>query len=90
MIKQKAVEEKEEVAANEYISDDFVSMDQYVMKTPGCLPASYGRECPSDRYHGGTIFNGAASDIIRVEIKCYWVIWKPLFPRLDLSSEFGN
>ena len=42
-------------------------MDQYVVNTPGRLPTRYGREGINNRYHGGTIFNDAATGGIWVE-----------------------
>ena len=37
------------------------------MKTPGRLPTGYGREPDNRRFHGGTIYNDAASSAIWVE-----------------------
>ena len=66
--KTSAVKEKEEIlAAEKYKPGDFVSMDQFVSRTPGRLPTGYGREAVHNRCHGGTIFNDAASGIIFVE-----------------------
>ena len=68
MKRQSAVEEKEGIlAAEKYLPGDFVSIDQYIVRTPGRLPTGYGREGPDSRYHGGTIFHDAATDIIHVE-----------------------
>ncbi len=68
VIQQKAIEEKEGIlAANKYCAGDFVSMDQFVCRTSGRLPTGYGREGPTNRYHGGIIFNDAATGIIWVE-----------------------
>jgi hypothetical protein len=33
-----------------------VSLDQYVCRTPGRLASTFGKEKPSEQYHGGTIF----------------------------------
>ena len=49
---------------------DFVSMDQFVVKTPGRLPTGYGREGVTNRYTGGTIFNDDGSGAIWVENQC--------------------
>jgi len=43
---------------------DCVSMDQYICKTPGRLAHTYGKEKPTERYHGGTIFVDHASGFI--------------------------
>ena len=49
-MRQQAIAEKEGIlAANEYMPGDCVSMDQFVVKTPGCLPTGYGRKGPSNR-----------------------------------------
>ena len=42
-------------------------MDPFVVKTPGRQLDGYGREGENNRYHGGTIFNDAASGVIWVE-----------------------
>ena len=64
----KPVKEKEGIlAANACQPGDMVSTDQFVCKTPGRLPTGYGREGAANRYHGGTIFNDAASGVIWVE-----------------------
>ncbi len=46
---------------------DFVLTDQFVCKTPGCLPTGFGREGPNGSYQGGTIYNDAALGLIWVE-----------------------
>ena len=46
---------------------DMVSIDQFIVKTPGHLPTGFGREPSQNRYHGGTIFNDTYSGIIWVE-----------------------
>ena len=50
-----------------YETGDFVSMDQYVVKTLGRLPSGYGRELNVNMFHGGTIFHYAALKLIHVE-----------------------
>ncbi len=68
VIKQKAIKEKEGIlAADQYMPGDFVSMDQFVVKTSGWLPTGFGREGPPNMYHGGTILNDAETGIIWVE-----------------------
>ena len=37
------------------------------MKTPGRLEKGYGREALHNYYHGGTIFQDAASNLVRVQ-----------------------
>ena len=68
VVKQEAIKEKEAILAWEkYQAGDFVSTDQFVVKTPGQQLEGYGREGINNRYHGGTIFNNAATGIIWVE-----------------------
>ena len=68
VIKTQAIKEREQVlAADQYDPGDFVSMDQFVVRTPGRLPSGYGREAQENQYHGGTIFNDAATGIIWAE-----------------------
>lgn len=64
----KALPEREgALSRDRYEVGDFVSADQFVCNTPGRLLTGYGREGSDNRYHGGTIFNDAASGIIWVE-----------------------
>ena len=44
-----------------------MSTDQFVFSTPGQLPSGYGCKNSNSRFHGGTIYNDAASGLIRVE-----------------------
>ena len=55
------------ISKEQYQTGDFVSMDQYVVKTPGRLPSGYGREADHNMFHGGTIFRDAASKYIFVK-----------------------
>ena len=45
---------------------DLISGDQYVCKTPGRLPNTFGKERPSEQYHGGTIFVDAFSSYVHL------------------------
>jgi hypothetical protein len=66
--KSKAVpEEAGALAREQYETGDFVSLDQYVVKTPGRLPSGFGKEMHTNMYHGGTIFRDAASKYIHVQ-----------------------
>lgn len=66
--KSKAIEDTAGAISREkYETGDFVSMDQYVVRTPGRLSEGYGRETDANMYHGGTIFRDAASKYIHVE-----------------------
>ena len=44
-----------------------MSTDQFVCKTPGRLPSGLIQEQHQNRFHGGTIYNDAASGLIWVE-----------------------
>ena len=50
-----------------YEPDDRISTDQFVIKTPGRLIKGYGRDAAHNCFHGGTIFQGAASNLVRVQ-----------------------
>ena len=55
------------ISRNKLEVEDLVSTDQFVCRTPGRLPSGYGREGTNGRFHGGTIYNDAASELIWVE-----------------------
>jgi hypothetical protein len=55
------------ITRDQYKVGDFVSTDQFICKTPGCLPTGYGQESQDLRFKGGTIYNDAASGLIWVE-----------------------
>ena len=66
--KSKAIKEVEgAISKDQYEVGDFVSTDQYVIRTPGRLEEGYGCEADNNSYHGGTIFRDAASKYIHVE-----------------------
>merc|ERR1712197_15412 len=68
VVRQEAIKEKEAILAwDKYEAGDFLSMDQFVCKAPGRLLQGFGREGEANRYHGGTIFNDAATGVIWVE-----------------------
>ena len=48
---------------DKYQPGDLISSDQYVVKTLGRLQKGYGREALHNCYHGGTIFQYAASNL---------------------------
>ncbi len=87
--KQLAVEEKAGIlSANQYQVGDLVSMGQFVNGTPGRLFSDYGREAQHNQFHGGTIFNDAASGAIN--IKSLLVQVKPPVQRSNLKSGCMN
>ena len=55
------------ISSDQYETGYFVSMDQYVVKTPGRLPTGFGNGSHVDIFHGGTIFRDAASKAIYVQ-----------------------
>ena len=68
MIKLKA--DQEEVGAllqEQYETGNFVSLDQYVVKTPGCVPTGFGKESHTYMFHGGIIFSNASSKYIHMQ-----------------------
>ena len=44
-----------------------MSLDQYVVKTPSCLPTSFGKESHTSMIHGGTNFRDASSKYIHLQ-----------------------
>ena len=65
--KSKAIpEEVGVVARDKYEMGDFVSPDQYIVKTPGCLPIVLSQESHTNKLHGGTIFRDAALKYIHM------------------------
>ena len=66
--KKKAVPEKKRILARDkYEVTDFMSTNKFVVKTPRRIPSGFGRERHNNRFHGGTIYNDAASELIWVE-----------------------
>ena len=55
------------ISRDKYVVGDFFSIDQFVVRKPGRLPNGYGRERRENCFHGGTIYNDAASGLIWVE-----------------------
>lgn len=52
---------------DKYEPGDMISSDQYIVNTPGRLLSGYGRDAQQNCYHGGTIFQDAASNLVRVQ-----------------------
>ena len=57
------------LSRDKYEVDNFMSTDKFVCKTPGRLPSGFGGERHQNRFHGGTIYNDAASGLIWIEIQ---------------------
>ena len=49
-----------------YEPGDQINTDQFNVQTPGRLCSGYGRDTPENSYHGGTIFQDSASNLVRV------------------------
>ena len=68
MVKSKAVpDEVGALSREQYETCDFVSLDQYVVKAPGCLPTGFGKESLTNMFHGRTIFRDASSKYIHIQ-----------------------
>ena len=55
------------LSRDQYEPGDSIATDQFVVKTPGRLKTGYGRESLHNCYSGGTIFQDAASNLVRVQ-----------------------
>ena len=55
------------LSEDQYKPGDYVSSDQFVVKTPGWLTVGYGREGAENCFHGGTMYVDAASGLLHVE-----------------------
>ena len=68
MNKSKAVPENIRALSQEqYETGNFVSLDQYVVKTLGCLPTGFGKESHTNMFHEGMIFRDAPSEYIHMQ-----------------------
>jgi hypothetical protein len=65
-----------------------LSTDQFVCRTPGQLPSGYGCEGRNGRFHGGTIYNDAASGLIWVENQVSLGPVRPSWVNYVLSSGY--
>ena len=55
------------LSRDRYEAGDFILADQFVVSTPGCLGHGFCREPLHLSYHGGTVFQDAASNLVRVQ-----------------------
>ena len=55
------------MSCDKYKPGDIISTDQFVVKTLCRLKSGYGREASHNCFHGGTIFQDAASNLVRVQ-----------------------
>ena len=55
------------LSRDQYEPGDAIHTDQFVVRTPGRLLKGYGREASHHSYSGGTIFQDAASNLVRVQ-----------------------
>ena len=68
VVKKKAVPEKMGILSQDkYEVGNFMPTDQFVCNTPVRIPSGFGQERHLNRFHGGTIYNDAASGLIWVE-----------------------
>ena len=68
MSTSKPVKAKEGILSQDkYVPGDLISSDQYVVKKTGHLEKGYGCEALHNCYHGGTIFQDAVSNLVRVQ-----------------------
>ena len=68
VVKGKAIEDTVgAISQDKYQVGDFVSINQYVVKDPGCLPTGYGRDAEHNMYHSRTILWDAASKYIHTQ-----------------------
>ena len=91
VVKAKVNESSEgAISRDQYQPGDFVSIDQYVVKTPGRLPTGFGQESEQNMYHGGTIFRDAASKYIHVSNQVSLGAGELFFQREILRIGFGR
>ena len=65
---QEVAKDKEGISSlNKYLASNFVSMNQFVVNTPGQLFTGYGWEGYTNWFHGGNIFNDTATGVIWVK-----------------------
>ncbi len=78
------------LAQYKYDKGDFVTLEQYIVKTPGCLPTHFGQKSHTKMFHGGTIFRDAASKYIHMSNQVSWDAGKQLTVSLLLRNGFGK
>ena len=55
------------LSCNLYEPGDSFATDQFIVKTTSWLQKGYGREAAQNCFHGGTIFQDTASNLVRVQ-----------------------
>ena len=55
------------LSRDQYEPGDSISTDQFVVKTPGRLGKGFRKEKPENCFHGGTIFQDTASNLVQVQ-----------------------
>jgi hypothetical protein len=76
------------ISRNRLEVGDVVSTDQFVCRTPGWLSSDYGCESHNGRFHGGTIYNDAASGLVWVENQVSLGASETIMGRNVLSSGY--
>ena len=89
-ITKQPVPEKEGALSCDKIEiEDFISTGQFGVNTPGRFPTGFGIEYYTDRFHGGTIYNDAASGLIWVENQVSLCAYKAVMGTSCLNSGCG-
>ena len=90
--KSKAISDQEgALSRDKYCTGDFVSMDQYVVKTPGRLPTGYGKEAGHNMFHGGILFSGMLlQSIFMLKIRFLLLLVRQLTQRSHLKTGCGS
>ena len=55
------------LSCDQYEPGDSIATDQFIVMTPGRLQQGYGRTSAQNCFHGGTIFQDSASNLVRVQ-----------------------
>ncbi len=85
------IPEKEAVLSRDrYEAGDFVSADQFVVNTPGRLLSGFGREDDQNKFHGGTIFQDAATGIIWIECQVSLGAGETVMSKVVLRNGYGK
>lgn len=85
---EEAVKEKEAILSwDKYEAGDFVSMDQFIVKTPGRLLEGFGQEGANNRFHGVVLSSMMLLLVFcGLRIKLVLVLAKPSLLKNLLSS----
>eukprot|EP00804_Cyclotella_cryptica_P030037 CCRYP_016933-RA/>CCRYP_016933-RA protein AED:0.63 eAED:0.45 QI:0/0/0/0.5/1/1/2/0/311 len=76
------------LSRDRYEAGDFVSADQFAVKTPGRMLSGFGREDDRNKFHGGTIFQDAGTGIIWVECQVSLGAGKTVMSKVRFEERF--